>query len=437
MLTFGTDGIRGNAEQFPFTNQALVRLGRAIAQWAYEKYVQVPSILIGMDTRISGPRIKEHLTQGLVEGGVNVIDAGVLSTPALCKLLMDSSRFHAGIVISASHNPYQDNGVKLFDAVQCKLSVADEQRITELFALDTSSEPYAGSLTEWPEASVSYQKLVQAQFPENFLTGVHVVLDCAHGATSSIAPELFTSLGARVTTIANAPDGMNINRDCGATHPEGLRDAVVKFGADCGFAFDGDGDRIVAVNNKGEIKDGDDIVAFLLNHARYSASSAVVGTIMSNQGFAQHVKGLGKAFHRTKVGDKHVVAKMEEDGLLLGGEPSGHVVLRDYMATGDGIFVALRLLEVAIENGLWSLDSFVKYPQVLVNMRVANRGDLTQHPYVGIIAKHETMLDGGRLVVRYSGTELLLRVMVEAEVHDKAHVVAMSLVEQLSKELVR
>jgi len=448
MLTFGTDGIRGNADQFPFADDSLQVLGRAIAQWACEKYgLDKPKLLIAMDTRISGPRIKNSLCAGLLAGGVDVVDAGVLSTPALCKLITQSDlEFNAGIVISASHNPYHDNGIKLFDAQRCKLSAQDEQRITELFlqeeSRDQDQQEFSGDLVDhgvltlWPEASESYQALVLSQFPAGFLKNVHVVLDCANGATYQVAPKIFQDLGARVTTIAVEPSGTNINDECGATHPEVLRAAVLKFGADCGFAFDGDGDRIVAVNSKGEIKDGDDIVAFLLNHARYQQSIAVVGTIMSNQGFAQYLEDLGKVFYRTKVGDKHVVAKLEEEKLLLGGEPSGHIVLRDYMATGDGVFVALMLLETAIQNNTWSFDSFVKYPQVTVNIRVDKKNDLAQHPFATIIADHETMLEKGRLVVRYSGTEPLLRVMVEASHHDHAHAVATSLVQQLSEKFL-
>ena len=438
MLTFGTDGIRGNAEQFPFTGQALKRLGRAIALWAHEKYdaVSCPKFLIAMDTRISGPAIKNSLCEGLIVGGVDVVDAGVLSTPALCKIITHDQSFNAGVVISASHNPYYDNGIKLFDAQRCKLTPHDEQRITALFeegVKDESDTERAGWLTHWSEATLAYQALVLSRFPEGFLKSVHVVLDCAHGATYDLAPKLFRDLGARVTAIAVEPNGTNINDHCGATHPEPLRAAVLKFGADCGFAFDGDGDRIVAVNHKGDIKDGDDIVAFLLNHVRYQHSTAVVGTIMSNQGFATYLKNLGKAFHRTKVGDKHVVEKLETEQLLLGGEPSGHIILRDYMATGDGVFVALMLLETAIDHNNWAMQSFAKFPQVTINLRVNKKNDLTQHPFATIIAKHETMLENGRLVVRYSGTEPLLRVMVEAAQYDQAHEVATSLVQQLSE----
>jgi len=438
-LAFGTDGIRGNADHFPFTQEALVALGRALTVWARAKYAtQSPQILIADDTRISGQRIKQALCYGLRAEGATVLDGGVLTTPAVFSLIKHDSRFNAGIVISASHNPYHDNGIKVFDAHNCKITPQDERAIVQNFGTFIGQplpEVSAAPIELWSDAALEYQKQICSQFPENFLEKVKVVLDCANGATSVIAPELFRALGAQVFPLAAQPNGTNINAACGSLHPESLAQAVLDYGAQCGFAFDGDGDRVVAVNNKGEVKDGDDILALLLELPAYQHLTNVVGTLMTNCGFELFLQAKGKTLLRTNVGEKYVSACLEEKKLCLGGEISGHIIMKDYLATGDGIFVALKVLESVLAHNNWQMKTFNKFPQVLLNVPVTNKKDLTLQPYAHIIADYEKRLGDGRLLIRYSGTEPLLRVMTEASTYEVAHGMAQQLAGELKEAL--
>jgi phosphoglucosamine mutase len=439
-FAFGTDGVRGNAEQFPFTNSALFIFGRAVAQWAKQSYNKTsPKILIGADTRISGPRIKHALCQGMLSEGLTVYDAGVLPTPGVYNVIFYEGSFDAGIVISASHNPYHDNGIKLFDARCSKLSAFDEQKIVALFEqlseqqlteLGNDLQPIA-----CPQATDFYCNMIKSYFTEGFLKEVKVVLDCAHGATSEIAPAIFKDMGAEVITLAANPNGTNINAGCGALHPQSLANAVRENHAHCGFAFDGDGDRLIVVNRDGVVKDGDDILVLLSQHPAYETTSCFVGTIISNQGLQTYLTGLDKSLIRTSVGDKNVSAKLEAEQLPIGSEPSGHVIIRDYLDTSDGIYVALKVLESVIATNNWELQTFTKYPQVMINVPVKCKQDLAQQPFARIIAEHERKLDNGRLVVRYSGTENLLRVMTEAVSLEIAQTVAQDLARTLQKSL--
>lgn len=441
-IAFGTDGIRGNAENFPFTQDAVFALGQSIAAWAKERYCKEhPKILVGYDTRISGPRIKKNLCLALASQGVTVLDGGVLPTPAVCQRIFCDSSFDAGVVISASHNPWLDNGIKIFDAQRCKIAVSDEEVILKHFE-HFFQQPFSQDNIAQKDvflmsnAAELYCQHILRLFPETFLRGISVVLDCANGATSTVAPAIFKALGADVYAIAATPDGLNINDECGALHPEKLAQMVVKHKAHCGFGFDGDGDRIVVVNRHGHIKDGDDVMALLLKLSAYAQVPCVVGTIMSNQGFESYIVAQGKKFIRTKVGDKHVVAQLEALNLPIGGEVSGHVVIRDYLATGDGIFVALKVLESVIQNSNWGMQTFEKFPQVMVNVAVAQKKDLSEAPFEGIIKAFEQELEkNGRIIVRYSGTEHVLRVMVEAAEQAKAHRIANQLASQLKAEL--
>ncbi len=440
VLAFGTDGIRGNAEQFPFTDDALFAFGKALACWAQKKYQKKnPKILLGADTRISGLRIKKALVQGFASEGIVLFDAGILPTPAVCQLIVYDQSFDAGIVISASHNPYHDNGIKIFDARRCKLTPQDEKEIIELFDqyfIPSAYDQQPGCpVIPIEDSLVSYHNKIISLFNVGFLKNVKVVLDCAHGATSIIAPAIFRALGAEVVTIAASPNGMNINDQCGALHPELLSKTVLEQKADCGFAFDGDGDRILAVGRQGEQKDGDDIIALLLGLSRYKDLPTVVGTVMSNQGYENYLVELGKKLIRTSVGDKYVAAKLEEEGLPLGGELSGHIIIKDYLTTGDGIFVALKVLEAVITHNNWDMKTFEKYPQVLINVPIAHKQDLSMQPFVQIIEDHKKLLGTGRVIVRYSGTEPLLRVMIEAATLDLASAVANDLAYVLQKTL--
>ncbi len=428
-ILFGTDGIRGHADHFPFDDYSVMRIGYAIALWAREKYaVQQPKLLIGMDTRISGQRIKQALTNGLLRAGAMIVDGGVIPTPAVCNLITADKSFHAGVVISASHNPYFDNGIKVFDAQRCKLSKEDEARLVALVndPLSCREEQIkmGMDIIHWPEALNQYVQNMLSYFPSPFLHGKKIIIDAANGATSICAEMIFKSLGATVVMLSNHPDGMNINAGCGALHPEALQGTVCAQKADAGFAFDGDGDRIVAVSRDGKIKDGDDILFLLLSLPAYKAMDTIVGTVVSNQGLEVAVEQQGKRFVRTAVGDKYIAAAMEEANVLLGGENSGHVILRDYLLTGDGIFVAITLLQALTVSGNWEMHTFPKFPQTLVNIPVAQKKDLAQEPFAGIIAAYQERLGNGRLLVRYSGTESLLRVMAEATTADSAQAVA-------------
>jgi phosphoglucosamine mutase len=262
-----------------------------------------------------------------------------------------------------------------------------------------------------------------------------VVLDCANGAAYKIAPEIFRALGATVITIADTPNGTNINDNCGSLHPEELARVVVARGADAGFAFDGDADRVIAVNRLGVIKDGDDILTLLLNLPSYQNIAHVVGTLFTNKGFEEYLVGQGKHLFRTKVGEKYVASKLEEEKLPLGGEVSGHILTRDYSATGDGILVALKVLESIIASSNWDMVTFKKFPQVLINVPVRHKHDLALQPYAALIEEYERTMSPGRVIVRYSGTEPLLRVMTEAPTHEQAHCVAKKLAEALQKAL--
>lgn len=437
-LSFGTDGIRGPADRFPFTNDPLTRLAQAIGLWAKEKYGTHAKILIGRDTRASGPRMLSAIAQGLTKAHVPAIDAGILPTPAVFALMHHYKTIPVGIVISASHNPAADNGIKMFDLKQGKLSSQDEARICQLYeqhqisfdpnfipTKDTNNQSYAAD----------YIDIVTKQFPKDMLVGKKIVLDCGHGATYKVAPEIFKRLGAKVHALSITPDGYNINKECGALHLDLLSDTVVKTEAYAGFAFDGDGDRIIAVNKDGEIRDGDDILALLSSHEAYNNQPSVVATIMSNHGLEKHLHDASKTLVRTPVGDKHVAAYMAKHDLLVGGEISGHIILGDHVCSGDGIFAAVRIAQHMIQKHNDTMSSFEKYPQVLQNVPVTRKHDLSEDPYARTIQRHKDMLIDGRIIARYSGTENLLRLMVEDQTIDSAQKILKSLAQNLSLDL--
>lgn len=423
-LRFGTDGIRGKANQFPFLQSDLQKLGEAIARWGKQKYKkETLNVLLGHDTRESCEQIKKHLTDGLCSRhNIQVTDGQVLPTPAVLQRIQAEKHFDFGIVISASHNPYTDNGIKLFDAKTGKLSAEDEAAIVEFF--ETSISP-----------SQAYAENVISHFKPNFLANKKIVLDCANGATYKLAPEIFEKLGAEVITLFNNPDGKNINTNCGALFTKALQKAITQESADIGFAFDGDGDRVIAVNNHGTVKNGDDFLAILLEHPDFSNEKTVVGTVMTNHGLDLHLQKHDKKLIRTKVGDKYIAACLEQENLLLGGEASGHIIIKNYLNTGDGIFVALKVLESLIINGNLDMKTFIKMPHILINVPVEQKRDLSENPYLNIINQHEKKLKDGRLLVRYSGTENLLRVMVEDQSPEDASTLAQSLINELQLAL--
>lgn len=445
---FGTDGIRTRFGTTPLTPIDLIQLGHAIAQWSQETVaaagvethrVVTPRILIGHDTRESAALMKAALKTGLLQHNVELFDAGVIPTPALFYLVTKTDSYDFGIMLTASHNPYQDNGIKIFTHDGGKLSADQELTITQLFyeQIHPAQFDQLGTDTPAPTALTIYYNALKAQFPENFLHDINVALDCAHGAYSSTAPAFLESLGATVTTLAAEPNGKNINAACGSLHPEKLQKTVLTNAYSAGFAFDGDGDRLCAITQTGSVTDGDDLISFLMSHPSYQASTVVVGTIMSNQGLEAFVKKQNKQFYRTPVGDKLVIQKMKTTDSLIGGEPSGHVILKDFSETADALFVLLRCLETAILTGDWSFSSFTKFPQVLINTPVARKNDLIQSPYADIIAAQETSLTDGRIVVRYSGTESLLRVMVEASTQEQAESIGATLSQALSQALAQ
>ncbi len=442
MISFGTDGIRGNADLFPFTPSALFSIGQSLACWAqvYTKK-QAPKILICGDTRISRERIINDLCNGLLTFPVTIVDAGILPTPALCQIMRKYKEYDVGIVVSASHNPYHDNGIKIFGQSGFKLTEQEESLLVgyfdhylSKFSTNIKAIP-VGDLFLWKSSTRTYRSIIESYFEANFIEGLVVVLDCAHGATSVVAQEIFESFGAKVIALADKPNGFNINESSGALHPDGLCQAVIDLDADIGFAFDGDGDRVIAVNKFGHVRDGDDILYQLLSLKEYQDQLAVVGTVMTNKGFELALNSSGRKLIRTKVGDKYVVSSLEKMGLLLGGESSGHIVLKNYLPTCDAIFCALMLIKSLKQTGNWSFDTFEKLPQVLINVLVKQKKDLTNLPYSIIIEEFEKMLTDGRLLVRYSGTENLLRVMAESFDQGNAHRIASQLAKKLQDAL--
>ena len=445
-IRFGTDGIRGRADQFPFTKEALINIGRAISQWSIKKYkLNNPQVLIVSDTRQSCEKIKTALSVGFSTFGLKVIDAGILPTSAALQLIKNNPTINFGIVISASHNPYIDNGIKLFDREIGKLNTSDEKTITSFFSSmtgrtalnqpDNFDETSNLKFFTCPEKKDLYKKNVLYHFNPKFLKGINIALDCANGSTYKVAPEIFTELGAKVTTLASTPNGKNINHQCGTLHTEKLQKTVLKSGADIGFAFDGDGDRVIAINKNGQPKDGDDLLAILTQHPKFQGVKKIIGTIMTNYGLEQDLKEKGTQLIRTPVGDKHVSAKLEEENLILGGETSGHIIIRDYLNTGDGIFAALKVLESIKITGNWNLSSFKRFPQILINVPIKIKHDLSKGIYAKIIQEQQKKIPNGRIVARYSGTENFLRIMTEDSCINLAKSAAKTLVNKLQKIL--
>ncbi|HSX59074.1 MAG TPA: phosphoglucosamine mutase [Tahibacter sp.] len=419
---FGTDGIRGHVGEWPITAEFMLKLGRA-AGTVLAGDDGVATVVIGKDTRISGYMFESALEAGLVAAGANVRLLGPMPTPAVAYLTR-SLRASAGIVISASHNPHQDNGIKFFSAAGEKL--ADEVEIAIESELDapfvTVPSERIGKAARVADAATRYAEFCNSTFPhDRDLRGLKIVIDCAHGATYQIAPKLFAELGAQVTTIGTQPDGLNINRDCGSTSPAALQRAVVEQGADLGIAFDGDGDRVQFIDHRGSLVDGDDILYVLASDWQTTGrlSGPVVGTLMTNYGLERAFAAAGIGFVRAKVGDRYVMRMLKETAGVLGGETSGHVLCLDSASTGDGIVSALQVLEVLVRRGERLANvcaGWERLPQITRNVRVANAGGLLEH--AAVLAERaavERELEGrGRLVLRASGTEPLIRVTIEA-----------------------
>ncbi len=427
MIRFGTDGVRGVANA-DLTAEVALGLGRAAAQ-----VLPAPAYLVGRDTRRSGPMLQAAFSAGLASAGADVWDLGVLPTPGVA--FCAERRGLPAAVVSASHNPFGDNGIKLFGAGGTKLPPAVEAAIEAAFPPGArSSRPGptgagVGSIAPDPDGRREYGEHLRASLDGRRLDGLRVVLDCANGAAAAVAPAVFESLGAAVTATCTEPDGTNINRDCGSTHPEALAAAVVRAGADLGLAFDGDADRLVAVDHTGAVADGDALLAlFAVDLAARGelAGNAVVVTVMTNLGFRLAMAERGIAVRETPVGDRYVLAALEAEGLALGGEQSGHIVFRRRATTGDGILTGLVLADLVRRAGrpLADLSTGLveRVPQVLANVAVADPGRLVGAGEVwAAVAAVEAELGGtGRVLLRASGTEPLVRVMVEAASEDQA-----------------
>jgi phosphoglucosamine mutase len=439
---FGTDGIRGVAGEYPLDRATVFAFGVALGDDA-AKMQERPQILIGADTRESGPWIAEMVAGGLVSRGARVDYAGVITTPGVAYLTR-TGPYAAGVMISASHNPYRDNGIKVFSHSGFKLPDAEEHQIEQdiLRLRETGVEPKAANLLTGDSLARTYLEFLLSTVATRF-DGMRVALDCGNGAAFKLAPALFARLGAETIVLNDRPDGRNINLDCGALHVEGLRDAVLANGADFGAAFDGDADRAIFVSSTGKIVDGD---AVLLVTARAMQaqgrlrSNIVVSTVMSNLGLEKALAAGGIRMVRTPVGDKYVLEEMVRLDAALGGEQSGHVIFREYATTGDGLLTALRLFEIARLAGVGldelTADLFI-YPQRLVNVRVRDKKGLLEMPAIALeIERVENAFAGtGRVLVRFSGTEPLARVMVEGPDLKQVESFSLSIAEAIRREM--
>jgi phosphoglucosamine mutase len=418
---FGTDGVRGHAGQYPLDPATVARLGAALVR-AMSGGNRALRFVVGRDTRESGEWIEQELARGAGSEGATVTSAGVLPTPAIA-YVTPTMGFDAGIVISASHNPFDDNGIKVFSGRGEKFTEVLEREVEAIVARDDWQVPATASArldrTNVVDEYLAHARLILPDAGR--LHGMRIAIDTANGATTTVAPRIFTDLGFDLTLLGASPNGRNINLDCGSTHPDGLSAAVREYGAAMGVAFDGDGDRAIFVDAAGRIVDGDAVLLMCARHLKATdrlKGNAVVATVMSNIGLELALSQSGIETVRCPVGDKYVMEEMVRRGLSLGGEQSGHIIFSEHLFTGDGIATALNVLRVMKETGRELADlasELVTYPQVLVNVRVREKKDLGQVPEIAaaMAAVEERLAGRGRLLVRYSGTEPLLRVMLE------------------------
>ncbi len=441
---FGTDGVRGVANT-ELTPELAYKVGR-FGGYVLTKGQSKPKILIGRDPRISGQMLENALTAGLLSIGAEVMRLGVISTPGVA-FLTKAMGAEAGVMISASHNPVEDNGIKFFGPDGFKLTDDQENEIETLMDQEEDNVPRPsgadiGQVNDYFEGGQKYIQYLKQTIDYDF-EGLHVALDCAHGATSSIAPHLFADLEADISTIGASPDGLNINDGVGSTSPEALQDFVKEKGADIGLAFDGDGDRLIAVDENGEIVDGDQIMFICgkhLNEKGRLRHSTVVSTVMSNIGFYKALEANGMKSDKTSVGDRYVMEEMRKGGYSLGGEQSGHIIFLDYNTTGDGLLSALKLVDVLKDTGKTLSElagEMKKYPQVLKNVRVIDKNKVMTNPRVteAIEIVEEEMGEHGRVLVRPSGTEPLVRVMVEAPTEEDCEKYVEKVVSVVDEEL--
>jgi phosphoglucosamine mutase len=444
---FGTDGIRGKANTYPMTPEMALRVGKAVALYFQKKNSREKHrIVIGKDTRLSGYMLETALTSGIVSMGVDVFLVGPMPTPAISHLTK-SMNCDAGIVISASHNPSEDNGIKIFDTQGFKLGEKAEAEIEAMVLseeLNSSASPHSiGKAHRIDDAKGRYIEFAKNSAGNIPLLGLKVVLDCANGAAYHIAPDVFSELGAETIVLNDKPDGYNINKDCGALHPEVIQEAVKKHKADIGIALDGDADRVIVCDEKGGIVDGDSILAIfasdLLKKGKLP-SKTIVATVMSNVGLDMAMEKLGIKIIKASVGDKYVIDALRKGNFELGGEQSGHIIFREYSSTGDGIVCALQIARIIKETGkkLSELASVMeKFPQALVNIEVKEKKPFEKMPAVKkVMDEAEKELGkNGRILVRYSGTENKARVMVEAKDKKTVERVAEKIAAEIRKEV--
>lgn len=444
---FGTDGVRGIANMYPMTAEIAMQLGRAIA-YVFKKEPRRHKIVIGKDTRLSGYMLETAMAAGICSMGVDVMLVGPLPTPGIA-FITSSMRADAGVVISASHNPYQDNGIKFFSRDGFKLPDKLERQIEDFIFKNNepSHRPTAsdiGKAYRIDDAIGRYVVFAKNTFPKELtLDGLKIAVDCANGAAYKVAPEVFYELGAEVFPIGVKPDGENINDRCGSLYPEAVAKLVKEKKADIGIALDGDGDRIILVDEKGRVLDGDYLMAIAAANMLKQGTlknKTLVTTIMSNMGIEEAVKKAGGRVVRTQVGDRYVTEEMLKGGYNLGGEQSGHIIFMDHTTTGDGIISALQVLAIMVKENkrLSELAAVMRtYPQVLINVKVKEKKDLTKNPQIAKRIKEieNKLIGNGRLSVRYSGTEPLARVMLEGKDIKEIKTMAKYIADAIEKEL--
>jgi phosphoglucosamine mutase len=445
---FGTDGVRGVANLDPMTAEMALEIGRAVAHVCKRHRDHRHRVVIGKDTRVSGYMLESALTAGICSMGVDVLLVGPVPTPGIA-YLTHSMRADAGVVISASHNPYQDNGIKIFSLSGFKLPDAEEDEIEDLITSGRIKDirPTAdeiGKAHRVDDATGRYVVFCKNTFPDELtLEGMKIVLDCANGATYKAAPMIFAELGADVTTIYDEPDGVNINDHCGSQHTEDLRAKVMELGADIGLAFDGDGDRLIAVDEKGREITGDQIMVICAKRLKDQGklrNNLVVSTVMSNFGFGLALKALGIDYTATKVGDRYVLEMMQQRDAVIGGEESGHTIFRDLHTTGDGIVTALQLLAALRDAGkpLSEMARLMQvFPQKVINVDVTRKPPLEELPEVGVAVKaaEAELGEKGRVLVRYSGTQSMCRVMVEGPTQEMTDRLARQIADTVKKSI--
>lgn len=444
---FGTDGVRGLANAYPMSPDMVLRLGQAIGSY-FSRTQSHPRILIGKDTRRSGYMLEQALCSGICSVGVDAFFLGPLPTPGIAYLTR-GLRASAGIVISASHNPFQDNGIKIFSANGYKLPDEVEDELEALVQDPALAESVPtgegiGTAKRIDDAIGQYAVFLKEQFPKSLtLDGLRIVLDCANGAGYRVAPKVFRELGAEIFVIGNEPNGTNINEHCGALYPQSLREKVLLYKADLGIALDGDADRIVMVDEKGEIIDGDEILATcgisMLKKGKLRGNT-VVATVMSNMGLEVALNRNGGHLVRAKVGDRYVMDAMRQGDFTLGGEQSGHLIFRDSSTTGDGILAGLKFLEIMIEEGKRASELrtvMERFPQLTRNIKVKDKVPLEKIPsFAKALAAVEAKIAGrGRVVFRYSGTESLARIMLEGSDREEIDMMARDLSDELQASI--